>query len=526
MRQFKIDRVVTFKILLSLVGFLYFQGCVAEHRGTEPISQVGETWSAERAQKVSSVAEAQSILQTSSGRIAELVKQRPATNPFEKPIISLEKTEQERIDHEIAVIQRQRAAALTEVVLAENPIAQVVDRTRGIFRVSMTDDKGRVQWLSGSRLPIWHLQQLNPSVFNFADAIRSRPDGATLPSNTQVTTHLFLAGTSSQSAVHPYPGDIDFAEQFIVQAPDEAAAGEAMAEILVESLNRISRDPTLEFDVLHIKPVPGWRIPEADHTWSRARILDPLQRTELARQLAINGGGRVNSDWRVLIPEGRYVVIGKIFGIYVYSSKTGERLFATQPLAIQYQEAHFGEMLPADIENVPLGEYAYRMRHHALREAKRDDYLKAAKRAFNYFRTIGDLEAMAAVTPIFSSPEARITQQAKVLEAITMALDPATPSRILPAERARDQLRKAAAVIKAYLPVIPGTIAGRPQGVAIELLSIASAIQGRTSDPVGIVEPSAALAERMYNLLDVEVKPMIKLSLKARVETIIDAYVR
>ncbi len=45
-------------------------------------------------------------------------------------------------------------------------------------------------------------------------------------------------------------------------------------------------------------------------------------------------------------------------------------------------------------------------------------------------------------------------------------------------------------------------------------------------DPVGIVEPDAALAERMLNLLDVEVKPMIKLSLKDRVEAIIDTYVR
>jgi hypothetical protein len=212
--------------------------------------------------------------------------------------------------------------------------------------------------------------------------------------------------------------------------------------------------------------------------------------------------------------------------MHVFSSKTGERLFATQPLAVDYQEAYFGEILPPDIENLPLGEYAFGMRHHALREAKRDDYLKAAKRAFNYFRTIGNLEAMAAVTPIFASSEARITQQAKVLEAIAMALDPATPSRILPAERARVQLREAAAVIETHLPVVPGTIPGRPQGVAVELLSIASAIRGQTTDPAGIVEPNTALVERLHNLLEVEVKPMIKLSLKTRVETIIDAYVR
>ncbi len=62
--------------------------------------------------------------------------------------------------------------------------------------------------------------------------------------------------------------------------------------------------------------------------------------------------------------------------------------------------------------------------------------------------------------------------------------------------------------------------------MAVELLSIASAIQSRSVDPVGIVEPDAALAERMLNLLDVEVTPMIKLSLKDRVEAISDTYVR
>ena len=526
MKRFNFDRIFTFLILFSFVSLVYFQGCAVEHRGTQTTGQAAQTWPAEEAQKVSSVAEARRILQESSARIADLVKQRPAVNPFKNPITPLEKAELERIDQEIAAIERQRSEALVEVVLSENTDAQAADRTKDICRVPMIDDKGREQWLSGRSLPIWHLQTLNPVVFSFAEVMRSRPKGAVLPVNTQVTTHLFLAGTSSQGAVHPYPGDIDFAEQFIVRAPDEAAAGEAMATILVESLTRISTDSNLEFDVLRIMPTPSQRLPNADHTWPRERILDPSQRSELVRQLASTGGGRVNSDWRVLIPGGRYVVIGKIFGIHVLSSKTGERLFATQPISTAYQQVYFGEILPPDIENMPLGEYASGMRNHALREARRDDYLKAAKRAFNYFRTIGDLEAIAAVTPIFASSEARITQQAKLLEAITMTLDPATPSRILRAERAREQLRDAATIIEAHLPVIPGTIPGRPRGVAVELNSIAIAIQSQTIRPAGIVEPNAALAERMRNLLDVEVKPMIKLGLKARVEAIIDAHVR
>jgi hypothetical protein len=133
---------------------------------------------------------------------------------------------------------------------------------------------------------------------------------------------------------------------------------------------------------------------------------------------------------------------------------------------------------------------------------------------------------MAAVTPIFATPETRVYHTYKVLEAIAMALDPDTPSRILMAVNAREQLNEAATVIEANLPVIPGTIPERPKGVANQLRAIGTAIRGRTTDPVGVVEPDATLAKTMNTLLDVELISIIRLSLKDRVENIVDTYVR
>ena len=525
MKRFEFNRTFTFIILLSLVSLLFFEGCAAERRGAQPISLAGEARSAEGIQPVVSAADERRILQASSHRIAELVKKRPKVNPFFRPLTDHQKREIERINIEIAQIENQRNEALTKVVQAENPQAQMADASRGILRMPFADNQGRLQWLSGHCLPIWHLQQLNPWAFFFADALRSRPQKTALPANTHVTAHLFLAGSSSQRAVHLYPGDIDFSEAVIVQAPDETAAGEAIAEILVESLIRISTNTRLEFDVLRIMPMPRRRIRGADHTWPRARILDRSQRTELARQLTNTDGGRVNTDWRALIPGRGYFTIGKIFGIQAVNIK-GDPLFATQPLSIEYQGAHFGNVFPSIIEDRTLGDYASEMRNSALRAIKKEDYLKAAKRSFNYFRTIGDLDAMAEVTPVFASPEARISQQIKNLEAIAMALDPASPSRILPVDRARDQLKEAAAIIEAQLPIVPGTISGRRQGVAYELRAIASDVQGRTADPVGILAPNAALAKRMNTLIEIEIKPLVNLSLKDRVAQIIDAHVR
>jgi hypothetical protein len=325
--------------------------------------------------------------------------------------------------------------------------------------------------------------------------------------------------------VHPYPGDIDYSEELVVQAPTEAAAGEALTATFVELVTRANTNPILEFDLLNVMPTPQRRVKGADYRWTRARILDPSQRAELARQLAGVDGGRLNSDWRILVRGGRYIVIGKIYGIHALSSITGEELFTTQWLGTQYQGIYFGEEVPPTFENVPLGEYASLMRFFALRYA-RGKYLKAAKRSFNYLRAIGDLEAMAEVARIFAGPAAKTSYQIVVLEAISMALDPAMSSRILLADDARNLLREAAAVMKVELPVMPGTNPGRPQWVADELHNIAAAIQSRTTEPVGIVEPNALLSEQMDTMLDFEIKPMIKLSLSDHIRSIINTYVR
>ena len=174
---------------------------------------------------------------------------------------------------------------------------------------------------------------------------------------------------------------------------------------------------------------------------------------------------------------------------------------------------------------VEPGEYAVLMRYLATRELRTDHYLKAAKRAFNYLRAIGDLEGMAAITPLFATPEARVGQYRKVLEALAMALDPATSSQILSVAAARDQLREAGAVVKADLPIIPGTNPKRGEWVAEELDAIAAALRGRTSDAEALVEPDADLANRLDTMLEVEIAPIIRLSLRSRVKDIIEAYV-
>ncbi len=522
MKQNKITRIPVAVSLLACLIMSSVPALSSGQQGTTLINPDAGSNSAASEQTILSVEEQRRIVQESSQRIAKLVRLRPTTIAPNAD----QQFMQEVIDIKIAEIQRERAQALEAVVLADNPGIQVIDRERGLYRVPVQDGQGQVQWFSGRIPAIWHLHQLDPAVFTLADPIRARPQSVNLPPDIRVASHFLVGGTSAQSMVHPFPGDIDYDETFVVHAPTPAAAGQAMAAIIAEFVSRTDSESSLEFDSLRIMPLKSRRSPGTDYRWSRERILDPSQRTELARQLASVDRGRVNTDWRALVAGGRYIVIGKIFGITAFSSVNGEQFFATEPLRLDFQVLYFGDQVPATHPNIPLGNYASHMMERAKLQIRREHHLKAAKRAFNFCRAVGDLECTAAVIPIFSTPEAEVYHNYKVLAAIAMALDPETPSRILLVSNAREQILNAANVIEANLPVVPGTIPERPTAVAEQLREIAAALQERKTEPVGVVEPDIVLAERMKMLLEVELISMVRLSLEERVEKIVDTYVR
>ena len=520
-----IDKKCCLSIILFLTVFSILSlvsGCTAEQQRSGLINPKIGYASTAGARKTDQVEDERQIVQESSQRIAVLVRRRPATiTPNAK-----QRLIQQDIDNKIIEIQRERTQALESVMLADNPAIQSVDPQRGIYHVPIANGRGQLQWFSGRIPAVWHLNHLDPAVFTLAESIRSRPQSVNLPSETLVTSHLLISGTSAQSMVHPYPGDIDYGELFVVHAQNPTAAGEAMAAIIAEFVSRSVNDPSLEFDILRVMPLRSRRSRGADYLWTRNRILDLSQRSELARQLAGLNNGRLNTDWRALVSDQRYIIIGKIFSIKAIDSVSGELFFATAPLHIDFQALYFGNTVPATHQDDSLGSYASIMKKRASIQDRRDKHLKAAKRVFNYCRAIGDIECMDSVIPIFASPEAKVYSNYKVLEAIAVALDPDTSSRILLATNARKQIRNVATAIEENLPVVPGTIPERPKAVADQLRDIASAIRARRTDPAGTVEPDPKLAKRLKTLMNVEIVSMVSLSLKDRVEKIVDTYIR
>jgi hypothetical protein len=466
-----------------------------------------------------SIADARRAVQESSRRIALLVRDRPVTN---KPTDD-QRRDQERIDAAVAAIQQERSEMLVEVVLAENPNVQIVDRAKGKFRTPVTDSAGRVEWMHGSISVVWHLQRMSPSILSIGARIGAHPSNAPLPPGTTVDSRVLAGGSAIQGAVQPFPGDLDFGEEFDVVAPDAATAGAAVAEVVAEFVARNASAQDFEFVRMRIMPVR--ELPGKTYVWLAVRILDPAQRGELAAQLADLQGGKVNTFWRALVEGGRFVEITKVLGIHAMSSTTGRDLFATTWMGAEFQEAYFDE--PEAIEHVPLAEYAATMRELAHKAVKKGDFLKAAKRAFNYLRAVGNLEGMAAVTPILSTVEARINQHVAVLDGITLTLlpgnaaNPNVPTRILTVDRARALLDAAAETVEAHLPGVPGT----GKQVADKLRAIARDLRGTTSPPVGMVEQDGRLAERLTAVVVDNIKPAIDTSLADRVKQVVERYV-
>jgi hypothetical protein len=459
-----------------------------------------------------SVDEARRGVQESSERIAGLMRQRPLSRTPTPD----ERRRQEEIDAQVAALQRDRAGYLVEVVLAENPNVQIVDRVRGMYRVPVTDGAGQVRWLTGSISVVWHLHQVSPSVFDIGARIQARPPDAALPPGTAVTHTPLVGGSGIQSTVQPYPGDIDFGEEYTVTAPDAAAAGQAMAAVVVEFVNRTRTEQDFEFVRLAIYPVT--QQPGKDYAWPAARVLNPANHEELASQLADLGGGRANTFWRALIAGGRFIEITKVLGIHALATATGKTLFGTDWMGAEFQEAYMEE--PPEIESVALGEYAGLMRRQAIELADKGAWLKAAKRSFNYLRAIGNLQGMTAIQPVFSTTQAQLNQHLAVMEATARTLDPAAPTRVLTAEHARELLNTAAGRIRADMPPPDG-----PR-VATDLEGVAARVRGNTDPPVGMVAPDRDLLRDLKDRAMAPLQAYVDRSLEARVRPVVDRYVR
>lgn len=448
-----------------------------------------------------SVEDARKTVQDASQKIQDLLARRRSDNAPE-------------IDAQVEEIRRQRSEAMAIVTLTDNPLIEVVQPgDPGVYRVPTVDASGRVRYLHAGLQVAWHLAQSSTSVYTLGEAIGAGGQMA-------------VAGTAIQGRVHPFPPDVDFDEHLHVVAETRRQAGRIAAERIVAAIRRISGGPTpgrndLEFRSLLTFPNGGRGI-----KMSLADVLAGDAVTKLGAAIAALNGGNLNSFWRGYVvddpahpDEKRFTPVTRV--VFVSANKLdGTELMVAGGNA-DFNLAFLDD--PGAIPPTSLAEFAAAMAAAAIQQADRGQWLKAAKRAFNYFSTIGDLAGMSELQPVFSMPQTRVEQFATVIDGIQIALEETDlgvrqpRTRIISRDEAVRQVERVAVVVETELPHVPGK--SQPEAIARDLRELATRLEGR--DQHGNLKQNPGLAA-LFGREVVAIRELVNGGVQAQVRPVID----
>ena len=434
-----------------------------------------------------SVGDARRTLQTTSREITELLSSRPG--------------HEADVDAKITELRRRRQEAMITVALVDNPVLQVVQPgDPGSYRVPTRDASGRVEYLYGGISVGWHLAATSTSAYTLGPALGAGGKMA-------------IAGTAIQGRVHPFPPDIDFDEHIhVVAATAEDAAYEA-ADRIIAGIRRVSGGPKpgrTDLEFRHLVSFPAVRGSGRSVSMTLGQVLRPDAVDRLAAAIKDHNGGNLNTFWRGFLADGRFTDITRV--IYVSASDPGGRPLLRLAGSQDFNLAYLDD--PGVIPTTELGKFAQDMCCDARARAAKGAWLKAAKRAYNYFSTIGDLDHMAALEPAFLGSAAELETHATVIEAMSYVLstfdnrrrEPQT--RILTVEEARDQLERVARRLDQEMP-----------GTAAALRSVAARLRAR--DARGNLRKSDELAERL-DVVEGAIRRRVSLSVESQVRPVIE----
>ena len=497
-----------------------------------------------------SLEESRRFVQGVSDEMAEVLRERRVADKNGQSV--------DPFDVRLEALEAKRYPALRQVVLAENPTASEVDAAMMQFSLPVLGAPGGpVTALAGVTVA-WNALFLDPINGQFMGFSRGEgPDPARIYSNQS------LAGSSNWSSFYPYPGDYDCSEEWdILTAPDASTAADWVVEELISfgeyhQTNQFSNFELARLGIRWTDPVTGQR--GRPDGWNLTELVgartDASTRAEIKNAILNLDGGRVVFNFYVLLDSGRLTHMQKVLGVHaldpanpsgnpffdsevpypdlldgdlVSTSTDEEPFFRSQQISAPFQEI-FTVGDPSAIDLQGLGDYASLMRKLALKEVGRDEdgnliagdpnrrYLKAANRAYSYLRTIGNIQAMNQLKPLYSTAFSLMNQRMQMLELLAdRALDEDFPSRIITAAKAKEQVEGAARDIL----LLRGNLSQ-------DLRAIAAQFQGRGLNPADLsqpLKPNDDLAAQLEAVVE-RIGDALDLAVKSRVEPIITRFV-
>ncbi len=446
------------------------------------------------------IEEARRIVRESSREIASLLRQRPGNEVA--------------IDAQIEVVRQRRALAMVEVALTDNPAIQVVrPGDPGVYRVPTLDADGRVRYLHGGIQVAWHMAAASPSAYNIGGALSAGGQMA-------------VAGTAVQGRVHPFPPDIDFDEHIHVVADTLAEAGRIAASRLIGNIRRVHGRRVPGRTDVEFRHLISFPLPRGSNgiKMSLGQVLRGGGVSFLGRAISRLNGGNLNTFWRGFLDDGRFTDITKV--VFVSAKRPDGTDMMVPSVSDDFNLAFLED--PGQITSTNLGEFAWAMCCDAVRRADLKSWLKAGKRAYNYFSTIGDTVHMAALEPVFRSPETSVEPYATVIGGIEHILSPADmgvrqpQTRILTVAVARSQVETVAGIVETDLPPNPG-VGTQPAAIARDLRILAGELRARNAR--GHLRQDHFLATS-FGREKIAIRKLIDAGVKSRVQPIIDGVVR
>ncbi len=479
---------------------------------------------------------AKSSVQELSVSFADLIRQR------KDAVEAMDDSAVAGIDKRLAVLETNRYQALTHVVLVANPQAREIDRAKQELSVPVPGNQRGTIRGTASPVVAWHALNLTSVMGQFMDQSRG-----VSPDPGLIATNQTIAGSSNWSSFYPYPGDYDWSEEWDIQAPTkEVAANRVVKAFLDYAVGQSNANySNFEFWRLRINyhdplsdsdKIRNWTLPELI-----AASTDPALQAEMQNQLLNLNGKRIGFNFRGILDDGRFTHMQKVIGVHAFGpageaffdsqidypnsldgydpqADESETFFRSQAISAKYQEI-FVVGRPSQVDPETLGEYGYTMWRLGLKEVSGPEtanrYLKAANRAFAYFRAIGNVEAMEAIQPVYKTAYSLMNQRNQMLDTVADALDSRYPSRILSAAKAREQLLGAADVLESL----------EGGSYSDSLRQIAASLTGTDGTLVSPLQPDSTL-ETQLNEVDDGITLAINARVADMVRPVIDKYLR
>ena len=330
-----------------------------------------------------------------------------STSDFEDPRVLLERILESARRLGVEMDEEEALQWLTALAAAQHEDEVVVDEEAGVFghRIVMLD-------------------------FSPEDLAYARRIGrlVALPNVAgQVETALALSGSSAQSRIQTYPGDLDFFQRVNIQAPTREVACQILAQLMREKALTTRRGPTYQLievkfgsyplDVLrdgrkHKKGAPiSWTPAEVDAGYIEAELPNGMP-VRLTWDEVAQDPGWCKMDWVVADPvRGRLANASNMLDV-TWEAPDG----SIHPLD-GYLDPYFQEVY-LEAESIPvfsklmqhlapdaLEEYVRQLEGEVHKYLTKDiNYGKAAKRMYNIFRFTGRYEEAAFLRELFDEP--------------------------------------------------------------------------------------------------------------------------